>query len=80
MINQLLLVVLPTSLLVLPHVFHLVCADSGFYFAKESGAVEILTAILLAVAIAAVLYLLAKLLTANTVSYTHLTLPTIYSV
>ena len=65
MINRLLLVVLPTSLLILPHVFHLACADSGFYFAKESGAVEIITAILLAVAIAAVLYLLVKLLTVN---------------
>ena len=65
MINRLLLVVLPTSLLVLPHVFHLACEDSGFYFAKESGAVEIITAILLAVAIAAVLYLLVKLWMVN---------------
>ena len=65
MINRLLLVVLPTSLLVLPPVFYLACTDSEFYFAKESGAVEIITAILLAVAIAAVLYLLMKLWAAN---------------
>jgi len=78
MINRLLLVVLPTSLLVLPHVFHLACEDSGFYFAKESGAVEIITAILLAVAVVAVLYLLVKLLTANkqdtTIGYVKLSI------
>ena len=78
MINRLLLVVLPTSLLVLPYIFHLTCADTGFYFAKESGAVEIITAILLAVAIAAVLYLLMKLWTvnkqANTIEYLKLSI------
>ena len=71
MVNRLLFVVLPVSLLVMPHVFHLACADSGFYFAKESGAVETITAVLLALAIVAVLHLLAKLLTISKPANTH---------
>ena len=71
MVNRLLFVVLPVSLLVMPHVFHLACVDSGFYFAKESGAVETITAVLLALAIVAVLHLLAKLLTISKPANTH---------
>ena len=71
MVNRLLFVVLPVSLLVMPHVFHLACVDSGFYFAKESGAVETITAVLLALAIVAVLHLLAKLLTISNPANTH---------
>jgi len=64
MINRLLYVVLPVSLLVLPNIFHVACEDAGFYFAKESGAVEIITAVLLAVAVGVVGVFLMQLLMA----------------
>ena len=63
MINRLLYYVLPVSLLVLPYVFYATCEDIGFYFAKESGSVEIITAVLLAVAIAVVAGFLVQLIT-----------------
>ena len=44
-------IVMPISLLVLPYVFNAAFDGAPFYFNKESGAVENITAILLAVAI-----------------------------
>ena len=44
-------IVMPISLLVLPYVFNAALDGAPFYFNKESGAVENITAILLAVAI-----------------------------
>lgn len=49
--NRLLYLVMPLSLLVLPYVFHSAFDGAGFYFDKESGAVENITAVLLAAAI-----------------------------
>lgn len=49
--NLLLYIVMPISLLVLPYVFFNAFDGAGFYFDKESGAVENITAVLLAVAI-----------------------------
>lgn len=78
MVNRLLFVFLPVSLLVLPSAFYIAGEDSGFYFAKESGAVEIITAVLLAVAIGVALRFLVKLLTSNkqtgTLGYWKLTI------
>ena len=65
MIHRVLYFVLPVSLLVLPYLFYATCEDISFYFAKESGAVEIITAVLLAVAIAVVAGFLAKLFTTS---------------
>ena len=49
--NLLLYIGMPMSLLVLPYVFYSAFDGAGFYFDKESGAVENITAVLLAVAI-----------------------------
>ena len=49
--NRLLYLVMPLGLLVLPYVFHSAFDGAGFYFDKESGAVENITAVLLAAAI-----------------------------
>ena len=49
--NRFLYFALPTSLLVLPYVFYSAFDGAGFYFDKESGAVENITVVLLAVAI-----------------------------
>ena len=49
--NRLLYNVMPISLLVLPYVFYPAFDGAGFYFDKESGAVENITAVLLAIAI-----------------------------
>ena len=51
MMNRLLYLGLPISLLVLPCVFYSAFDGAEFYFDKESGAVENITAVLLAVAI-----------------------------
>jgi len=49
--NRFLYLGLPISLLVLPYVFYSAFDGAGFYFDKESGAVENITAVLLAIAI-----------------------------
>jgi len=61
MFNRFLFILLPVSLFALPNLFVGVFEDTGFYFAKESGAVEIITAILLAVAIAVAVWFLIRL-------------------
>ena len=61
-------VVLPVGLLFLPYVFYATFEDLGFYFAKESGAVENITAILLAAAIGVVIWFLMRLLAPTAVA------------
>ena len=68
MLGRVLYFVFPVGLLFLPYVFHIACDDTGFYFAKESGAVEIITAVLLAVAIGVVAAFLVQLIAMPTQS------------
>lgn len=58
-------IVLPISLLVLPYVFHAAFDGAPFYFNKESGAVENITAILLAVALIVTIRALLQLRSAS---------------
>lgn len=67
--NRLLYFVMPISLLVLPYVFHSAFDGAGFYFDKESGAVENITAVLLAVAIYFVTSTLWRALFAPSVAF-----------
>lgn len=67
-------VLLPISLLVLPFVFHATFDGAEFYFGKESGAVENITVILLAIALIVTLRPLLRLNSkANTLQFKKFT-------
>ena len=66
--SRLLYAVLPISLLFLPYVFYAIFEDLSFYFAKESGAVENITVILLAAATGVVIWFLMRLLAPTAVA------------
>ena len=67
--NRLLYLGMPLSLLVFPYVFYSVFDGAGFYFDKESGAVENITAVLLAVAIFFVVRTLWQVHVASAVAF-----------
>ena len=71
--NRLLYIAMPTSLLVLPYVFYSACDGAEFYFGKESGAVENITAVLLGIAILFVARSLWQSQIASTVAFKSLT-------
>jgi len=72
--NRLLFLALPTSLLVMPYVFYSAFDGAGFYFDKETGAVENITALLLAIAIVVVIHSLWQVLTKSSVAFKTLTM------
>jgi len=72
--NRLLYLALPISLLVLPYVFYSAFDGAGFYFDKETGAVENITAILLAVAIGFVVRAFWRVYVESSVAFKRLTM------